>query len=256
MIHAIPNPTRKVTLSYPIDQVKQAVKDIPLKHTRYLQQEGNDAIGMYTFSALEFLSLGVFVDINLSEVSETKTELALEIRRAIGSFDEQYEVSKAGRHINRILTAVGDFLENPELGAQLKREKEEKEAEMARKAEENKMTPSDKKRAVLIGLLVGVVAIAIMIASGMFSDEDDTTPQKSYTSISKTSLASTTPVVKKEVKPIVEKTTYGTADQEMVIYTHYKNGVSLEAAKRNITSHWSQYKITTKQIEDYYNNQK
>ena len=157
MLHSIPNPTRKITVNFSIDKVKQAIKDFPLLKKKYNLFEAHDTIGFYKLDALEFLSFGVYVDINLSEISETKTEIAIEIRRKVGTFDEWQEVSRAGDHINNLITGLGQLLEKPELSGQLQKAKVEKEAQLEI---EKKKTP--------VGLLVfaglAVVFLIMVVA--------------------------------------------------------------------------------------------
>lgn len=120
MLYSLPNPTKKVTVNFPIDQVKQAIKDYPYLQTKYKITEAHDAMGFYILDAMEFISLGVFIDINLAEISPDKTEISIEIRRKVGTFNQPYEVSKAGTHINTLLTGLGELLSTPNKGAELK----------------------------------------------------------------------------------------------------------------------------------------
>ena len=124
MSFGIPNPTKKVTVNFPIDVVKKAVKNFPLCNSKYNFFEEHEVMNTYIFEALEFLSLGVYIDVCLNEISETKTEINIEVRRKLGAFDEWYEVSKAGRHINSLLTNISNLLEHPELVTELQRDKE------------------------------------------------------------------------------------------------------------------------------------
>jgi hypothetical protein len=67
----------------------------------------------YTFEASEFLSLGVFIDINLTEVGPNKTEISIEVRRKLGAFDNWVEVQNANEHIQNIITAISKALTSP-----------------------------------------------------------------------------------------------------------------------------------------------
>ena len=58
--------------------------------------------------ATEFLSLGVYIDVNFSATSDTKTEITIEVRRKIGAFDKTYEVSQANEHIQNIITSISN----------------------------------------------------------------------------------------------------------------------------------------------------
>ena len=113
MIGAIPNPTKKVTIDFTIDQVKNAVLTIPKVFTKYRVNSQNPMFNQYTLEATEFLSLGVFIDINLNEVSPTKTEISIEVRRKLGAFDSWVEVQNANEHIQNIITAISKALTSP-----------------------------------------------------------------------------------------------------------------------------------------------
>jgi hypothetical protein len=65
---------------------------------------------MYTFGSLEFLSLGVYIDINLNSLLENKTEIIIEVRRKIGAFDKMIEVQKANKHIETLFNGISVLL--------------------------------------------------------------------------------------------------------------------------------------------------
>lgn len=108
-LFGIPNPTKKITIDFSIEQVKKALDRIPaVSGGKYSITNVNVAFNQYTLEALEFLSAGVFVDFNLLSLSDTRTEVSIEVRRKIGSFDQSYEVTKANNHINDLV----NFLSN------------------------------------------------------------------------------------------------------------------------------------------------
>jgi len=162
MRNAIPNPTRKVTVNFSIDKVKQAIKDYPLfkQKKTYRMFETHETMNFFILETLEFLSLGVYIDVNLNEVSETKTEIAVEVRRKLGAFDEWYEVQYAGDHINNLITGLGQLLEKPNLGETLRAQNVEKEAQL--EAEKGK-TPVGL--AVFVGLAVGFLFLVIILVA-------------------------------------------------------------------------------------------
>jgi hypothetical protein len=107
MLGAIPNPKKNITIDFPIKKLKDTILFIPLtKDKKYKFTSKNDVLNLYTFEATEFLSLGVYIDISLSEVSENKTSIEIEVRRKIGAFDQAHEVSNANQHITKILELI------------------------------------------------------------------------------------------------------------------------------------------------------
>jgi hypothetical protein len=57
---------------------------------------------------MEFLSLGVYIDISVSSISDTKCKIEIEVSRKIGAFDQSYELSKANDHIANIATLMSE----------------------------------------------------------------------------------------------------------------------------------------------------
>ena len=101
----IPNPKKNVTIDFTMNEIKSALAKIPQYFgNKYTLEKKNDLLNQFTFGALEFLSMGVFIDINLNYVTESKTDIIVEIRRKIGAFDQWVEVQKA------LILCLQDFL--------------------------------------------------------------------------------------------------------------------------------------------------
>ena len=105
-LFAIPNPKKSVQVDFPVEVVKQSVKNINLINDKYKFTSSNEIFNQYTYEALEFLSLGVFIDINLNALNENKTEIVVEVRRKLGSFNQSHEVTKANEHLVKIFDAI------------------------------------------------------------------------------------------------------------------------------------------------------
>lgn len=105
-LFAIPNPKKSIQVDFPVETVRLAVKNINLINDKYKFHSSNEIFNQYTYEALEFLSLGVFIDINLNSISDTKTEIVVEVRRKIGSFNQSHEVTKANEHLVKIFDAI------------------------------------------------------------------------------------------------------------------------------------------------------
>jgi TM2 domain-containing membrane protein YozV len=116
----ISNPKKELTVNYNILKIKKV-----LQYISFTLYEENPSINYYTFTANEFLSLGVYIDITLNEKSDNKTEITIEVRRKLGSFDQSYEISKANTYINKILKELSTLLELDETEL-LKLKKEDK----------------------------------------------------------------------------------------------------------------------------------
>ncbi|GEC78152.1 hypothetical protein [Flavobacterium aquatile] len=108
-VFAIPNPKKTTQVDFPIDRVKFSVLNINLENNKYKFTKANEIFNQYTYEATEFLSLGVFIDINLNKISEEKTEITVEIRRKLGTFDQSFEVTKANEHLVKIFDCIANL---------------------------------------------------------------------------------------------------------------------------------------------------
>lgn len=113
MIGAIANPTKKVTIEFPISQVKDGVLNIPKVYKKYRLEKQNPMFNQYTLEASEFLSLGVYIDINLTSVGDNRTEVNIEVRRKLGAFDNWVEVQNANEHIQKLIDGLSKALQSP-----------------------------------------------------------------------------------------------------------------------------------------------
>ena len=120
-LFAIPNPQKSTQVDFPIERVKLSVQNISLINNKYKFTSSNEIFNQYTFEALELLSLGVFIDINLNSLGENKTEITVEIRRKIGSFNQSYEVTRANEHLVKIFDCIAKLtMKSPEEIEELK----------------------------------------------------------------------------------------------------------------------------------------
>ena len=108
MIGAIPNPKKTLEIDFSVEQITSTIIFIPLKDKKYKFTSKNDILKTFRFEAMEFLSLGVYIDISVSSISDTKCKIEIEVSRKIGAFDQSYEVSKANDHIANIATLMSE----------------------------------------------------------------------------------------------------------------------------------------------------
>ncbi len=106
MIGAISNPKKTISVDFPLDKVKIGIERIDKLSKQYKFTKSNPIFNQTTFEATELLSFGVYIDINLSSLNENKTEITIEIRRKIGSFDQVHEVTKANQHIENLFETL------------------------------------------------------------------------------------------------------------------------------------------------------
>jgi len=108
-LFAIPNPKKSIQVDFPLEKVKLSVKNIGVLNNKYKFTKSNEIFNQYTYEAMEFLSLGVYIDINLNSVTENKTEIVVEVRRKLGSFDQSHEVTKANEHLVKIFDCIANL---------------------------------------------------------------------------------------------------------------------------------------------------
>jgi hypothetical protein len=81
-----------------------------VKAISQIKNNFNEVINQYSYESYEFLSFGVYIDIHLNSINENKTEISIEIRRKIGSFDKSHEITNANEHIAKTLNAISVLL--------------------------------------------------------------------------------------------------------------------------------------------------
>lgn len=108
-VFAIPNPKKSIVVDLPLKKVTNSVKNISILNAKYKFNSSNEIFNQYTFESFEFLSLGMYADINLNSISENKTEITIEIRRKIGSFNQSSEISNANRHITNLTNYIAQL---------------------------------------------------------------------------------------------------------------------------------------------------
>lgn len=106
----IPNPTKKITLDFSLETVKTAILRTPIiSYPKYKLHSSNDIINLITLECFEFLSLGVYIDFLLTSV-DNKTEVNIEIRRKLGSFDNSVEIQKASEHMVNLMNLISQCI--------------------------------------------------------------------------------------------------------------------------------------------------
>lgn len=105
-IFAVPNPKKSITIDFPINIVKKGILRIPKIENKYRLNNLNDAFNQITLDSFEVLSAGVYIDFGLVNLTENKTEINIEVRRKIGTFDQAFEVKRANDHIQKLINLL------------------------------------------------------------------------------------------------------------------------------------------------------
>jgi hypothetical protein len=166
-VFAIPNPKKSTVVDFPIDRLKLSVQNLNLVNNKYKFTKANEIFNQYTFEALEFLSLGVYIDINLNSVSENKTEITVEVRRKLGSFNQSHEITKANEHLDKIFSSIATLTA-----------KSSEEIEQLKNSKSSTNSPSKKKDERPIykkkRFLIPAAFIGLAIIGSQFSDDKST----------------------------------------------------------------------------------
>ena len=108
MLGAIPNPKKSFDVDFSSQKIIDTIPYIPLVNNKYKFTSKNDVLKTYRFEALEFLSLGIYVDISISTISDSRSKIEIEVSRKIGAFDQSFEVVeykyKEGRYLDILNT--------------------------------------------------------------------------------------------------------------------------------------------------------
>ena len=118
-VFAIPNPKKSIQVDFSLEKVRNSVKNISLLDSKYKIFSSNEIFNQYTYESYEFLSLGVYIDIHINYITDKKTEIAIEIRRKLGTFNESHEVTNANNHmhkmydyLSKLMTLSDDGIQN------------------------------------------------------------------------------------------------------------------------------------------------
>ncbi|QOW09562.1 hypothetical protein Q73A0000_03875 [Kaistella flava (ex Peng et al. 2021)] len=161
-VFAIPNPKKTIQVDFPIEKIKKSILNIPLLNKNYRFSSSNEIFNQFTFESFEFLSVGVFLDFHLNSISENKTEINLEIRRKIGSFNQPAEITNANNHIDKLFKYI----------AQLTSMNDEEIESLKQKI--NTTPPIKKKNGCLkIGLIIFGCFVGLGILVNLFSNESN-----------------------------------------------------------------------------------
>lgn len=107
----IPNPKKNAPVEFSLAEVKMAIARVPGHfQQKYQLHAQNDVFNQTTFAVLEFLSLGSYVDVTASPMTDTRTDITIEVRRKIGAFDQWHEVQNANQHITKMFEALSALL--------------------------------------------------------------------------------------------------------------------------------------------------
>jgi hypothetical protein len=107
----IQNPKKTITVDFSIEKVKSSIPKIYITSDgKYRVNNQNNILNEITLECFEGLSLGVYIDFNMVKLSDTSTEITIEIRRKIGSFDNSIELQNANYHFQDLTKYLSEIV--------------------------------------------------------------------------------------------------------------------------------------------------
>jgi hypothetical protein len=145
MLLAVTIPQKEVIVDFNINDVKIALLKLPkmLNNCKIINQD--DVFKKYDLQFTSFLSLGNKLSVTLTDLSEGKTKIIVDITRMIGTFNQSSEVTLANTDYTKMITALSKLLSNPNLD----------QAEMTKHSSENSNT--------VFNIILGVILIIVII---------------------------------------------------------------------------------------------
>ena len=163
MIGVIPNPKKNIIIDKDINSIKESISLISLLHPKYKTTSSDDMLKQYTFEATELLSLGVYIDINITSLEEDKTDVSVEIRRKIGSFDKSHEVTNANGKIQKVFELISKGLQMSEDDvAQLKESRKVEKVQLTEK--QGKNVETNKKILKVFGIILLLLIVGAIVS--------------------------------------------------------------------------------------------
>lgn len=193
-VFAIPNPKKSTIVDFPLDRIKLSVQNISLVNNKYKFTKANEIFNQYTYEALEFLSLGVFIDINLNSIDPNKTEITVEVRRKIGSFNQAHEVTKANEHLDKVFACIANLTSKS--SEEIETLKNTTKTVVEKKKDERPLYK--KKRFLIPAALIGLGII------GSQFDDSKKTNEATSSSTQTTSTTTTNPVAGMDLKTKIQ----------------------------------------------------
>ena len=175
-VFAIPNPKKSIQVDFPIERVKLSVLNISLENDKYKFSKSNEIFNQYTYEAFEFLSLGVYIDINLNKITDEKTEITVEIRRKLGTFNQSYEVTRANNHLDKIFNIIANLtIKNPQEFEEQNTTQTSKDSEPKNEVSNESKKKSSKSNdwKVIVGLITAFLVFVIFSTKNQNNDNEN-----------------------------------------------------------------------------------
>jgi len=159
---SILNPKKEITIDFPIEKVKSSISKIYITSDgKYRIHDENDILNQVILECFEGLSLGVYIDFNMTKISDISTKITIEIRRKLGSFDNSIEVQNANYHLQDLTKYLSEIVKLSDV------EFEVKYAQNMQKIKEDEMDASKpwyaQRYVANAWLILGICTLPLII---------------------------------------------------------------------------------------------
>jgi hypothetical protein len=129
----ITNPKKSLRIERPMAEVKSAVEHLPLFTNTYKLIKANRVLHQFTYEAT-----GVYIDINIFFGNETQTEITIEVRHIVNSFDPRYDITDRANHITTMAELITESIKAGIQGRQAMQDEFEINKKLKTRLEEEK----------------------------------------------------------------------------------------------------------------------
>jgi hypothetical protein len=144
----VTNPKKTFRFGRPMKEVTFAVEYLPLFTNAYKLIKANRVLHQFTYEAT-----GIYLDINIFFGNEAQTEITIEVRQIVNSFDPRYDITDRDSHIATIAELITESINAGIKGRQAILDEFEINKKMkTRLAEEKKSRKLEQKQNFLIQL--------------------------------------------------------------------------------------------------------
>jgi hypothetical protein len=107
----VPNPTKELTVNFPIDVVKKAIRDSCRIKNKFTMNKDNDILNTFVIH----YSIGVLlndyvISISLIQISETQTKILCEVTQLLGNTHSTIIASGLKMRLDEFLEIMSKFL--------------------------------------------------------------------------------------------------------------------------------------------------
>ena len=107
----VPNPTKELTVNFPIDAVKKAIRDSCRIKNKFTMHKDNDILNTFVIHySIGALLNDYVISISLIQISETQTRILCEVTQLLGNTHSTIIASGLKMRLDEFLEIMSKFL--------------------------------------------------------------------------------------------------------------------------------------------------